>query len=170
MRHLTVFRHAKSSWSSSAKSDHARPLTPRGIKAAIRMGYWLMEHDLLPDRILCSTAKRARETRKLAAKLWPIKPDVLLDKALYLASAAELIDLIAKHGTDAERLMVIGHNPGLQDLIIKLVDQKPRETREIIGKYPSGAIAELDCDIESWSEIEKNCATLSTFMRPRALG
>ncbi len=169
MRHLTIFRHAKSSWSSSAKNDFARPLAPRGIKAALRMGHWLSENDLLPDRILCSTAKRARETRKLAAKLWTHAPQLVRDDSLYMATPDDVMTAVTQHGGDAKRLMVIGHNPGLQELVLKLDGQKGRVVRDIIGKFPTGAVADLAYDIENWSDIGKNCATLTTFMRPRAL-
>ncbi len=134
------------------------------------MGHWLSSEDKTPDRILCSTAKRARQTLKLASELWPNQPTTRFIKDLYLSSADELITQIATQGKNANRLMVVGHNPDLQDLTLELVNRKARETREIIGKYPTGAIAVLTCDIENWSDLARNCARLNTFIRPRALG
>lgn len=151
------------------KRDHSRRLSPRGIKAGIRMGNWLSNKELVPDRILCSTAKRARDTLKLAIQLWEEPPKPKFDDKLYLASVSDLLAVIAEQGKNAERLMVLGHNPGLQELVVKLVAGKPRDTREVIGKFPTGAIAHLICDIGDWSEIRADCAQLKTFMRPKAL-
>ena len=153
-----------------ARNDHARPLSPRGIKAGLRMGHWLTEEQLLPDRVLCSTAKRARETFKLSTQLWDETPAVQIEEKLYLADVPNLLQVIRAHGKKSKRVMVIGHNPGLAELAVNLTDDGTPDTREAIGKFPTGAIAHLICNIEAWSDLGPGVATLQTFMRPRALG
>lgn len=117
MRELIVFRHAKSAWDTDAPSDFERPLNPRGRKDAPRMGAWLAEQELRPDHVVCSPATRARQTAELLLAAMDHDGDVSRDERIYEASRRRLIDVLADCPPDADRVLLIGHNPGLADLV-----------------------------------------------------
>lgn len=113
--YLYILRHAKSDWSGPGGSDFERGLTGRGGKDARRIGQWLRDHDHSPDRIISSPAARAKET--LAAVLSQIeKRPVVFEATLYQARLATLLACIRRYKTDAQSLLLLGHNPGLSDL------------------------------------------------------
>ena len=122
MRELLIVRHAKSAW-PEAVPDFLRPLKQRGIKDAQRLGGWLLAQQLVPDVIISSPAQRARETTKniclgLKAKNFA---QLSFDERIYEASVATLKKVLADCPPDSQRLMLIGHNPGLEDLLLELV-------------------------------------------------
>ncbi|MGI9404757.1 MAG: SixA phosphatase family protein [Hyphomicrobiaceae bacterium] len=170
MRHLILFRHAKSDWSANGAKDHDRELAPRGIVAAPLMASWLQDEGFAPDHILCSTAQRTRQTLDLALTQWPDKPHVHFDKGLYLSSQDRIIRLIKEHGGDAETLMVLGHNPDMHDLTLDLVGPEYEAAASAqIGKYPTAAIAVLEFDIETWADIAKGGGRFVAFEKPKDL-
>ena len=169
MRELLVLRHAKSSWDEIDADDHDRKLSPRGIKAARRMGALIAERGWLPDLILCSTARRTRETLALAQEAWPGTPAIPVSEVegLYLAPASRLLDIVRRQPDEAQRLMLIGHNPGLQALVTRLAglgDKKLRAAIEI--KFPTAALARITCDIGSWRDLGWNIGTLADYRTP----
>src|SRR5262245_48582071 len=112
MRRLLMLRHAKSSWSEPGASDHDRPLNRRGQETAPRIGAYLARHALVPQRVLCSTARRARETWDLvAAALGDAPPTTYVDQ-LYDAAPRAILGAIRDADADAQSLLVVGHNPG----------------------------------------------------------
>src|SRR5215831_11758340 len=117
-RTLVLFRHAKSAWPDVA--DHDRPLARRGIRAAPVMGRWLRETGLLPDQVLCSTARRARETWQFAQAGLAATPPVTFDDRIYQAAAADLLGLIREVPPATGTLLLIGHNPAIEDLALLL--------------------------------------------------
>src|SRR5437764_6878294 len=141
MKRLYVLRHAKSSWDDPAASDHDRPLAPRGRKAAKATARHLREQRVEPELVLCSTARRARQT------LERIEPSlgrraVHVERELYGASADELLERLRAVDDAVGSVMLIGHNPGLEDLILALARPSPRR-REVEAKYPTAALAPL---------------------------
>src|SRR5262245_43293595 len=104
---LTLFRHAKSSWSLPGLKDFDRPLSPRGEKAAPKMAAYLAGQGLVPDLVLCSTARRTRQTLSLALPLWRKRPQIEHDKAVYLATVPVLIGILHNAPADARHLMII---------------------------------------------------------------
>jgi phosphohistidine phosphatase len=119
MSQLILVRHGKSAWDSPALADHERPLKHRGEEDSARLGDWLLEAGWLPDRVLCSPARRTRQTWELMGASWPRLPPVEYDAALYLGERPTLS--AAVHGALAEgaqRVMLIGHNPGISELLI----------------------------------------------------
>ena len=169
MRELLVLRHAKSSWEEVDAADHDRKLSPRGIKAARRMGALIAERGWLPDLILCSTARRTKETLALAREAWPSAPAIPVSElaGVYLAPASRLLDIVRRQPDDALRLMLIGHNPGLQTLVARLAglgDKKLRAAVEI--KFPTAALARLTLDIGSWRDLAWNVGTLADYQTP----
>ena len=167
VRRLHLLRHAKSSWDDRALTDRDRPLAPRGRRAATRIARWAREHEVHPQVVVTSSAVRARET--LQGVLPGLgEPEVCIEVALYAASAETLLRRIRALPDEAEEAMLVGHNPGLGDLVLQLAEPgKLRERAE--AKVPTGALATLEADIASWSELEPGGARLVAFVVPREL-
>lgn len=138
---LMLLRHAKSDWHAGAGTDHARPLNERGRHAAPKMGRFMHQRDLLPDHILCSTAARTRETCKGLQTMWPhTVPTEFLDE-IYDATLTGLIKTITPHLAEGTRLLVIGHNPGMERLLHHLVP--PDAHPEMSRGYPTCTLAQI---------------------------
>jgi phosphohistidine phosphatase len=146
--------------------DRDRPLAPRGRRAAERMALRIAEPDLLPDRILCSPARRTRET--LAALLPHLagEVEVAVPDDLY-EEEADYRPAIAAHRAAAERLLVIGHNPAIQATALALVGR--RASAELAAKFPTAALAVIDFDGEGWTRMRAGSGRLVAFIRPRDL-
>jgi len=163
MKTLMLLRHAKSSWKESEIDDHDRPLNKRGKKTAPLMGHFLSIADLVPDLILSSTAVRARETTEAVAKASSYKGPIELLDTLYLATAGKLLSEAQSHTPDSVgRLLLVGHNPGMEDLVEIL-----SEKREA---FPTAALAVLEVTIERWGELELGVETkLVKVYRPKEI-
>ena len=162
MKTLLVLRHAKSSWKHPETSDHDRPLNKRGKRDAPRMGRLVAARGLRPDVIVSSTAKRARLTADEVARHAGYEGSVQLDRHLYLASPDEIVDVVRGVGGGARRVMVVGHNPGLEDLVARLAGSP--ET------LPTAALAEIRLSIRTWKNLAVSSAgTLAGMWRPREL-
>ena len=148
MKRLYVLRHAKSSWDDPARSDHDRPLAPRGRRAAKSMARHMREQHVEPELVLCSTAKRALQTLE---RIEPAlgRRAVQVEAELYAAGAQELLERLQAVDDAVGSVMVIGHNPGLEDLVLALARPSPRR-REVEAKYPTAALATLDLDAGRW--------------------
>ncbi len=169
MRELLVLRHAKSDWDEIDAADHDRRLSPRGIKAARRMGALIAEHGWLPDRILCSTARRTKETLALAREAWPEAPTIAVSElaGLYLAPPSRLLDIVRRQSDEAGRLMLIGHNPGLQTFVTRLAGHGDRKLRAAVEtKMPTAALARITVDIGSWRDLGWTIGTLADYRTP----
>jgi phosphohistidine phosphatase len=145
MKTLLIMRHAKSSWDDAAQADHDRPLNARGRKAGPRMGELLAERRLRPDVILCSTAERARATARLVATASGFTGAVEERAELYLASPEAYLRVVRQVRGPAPIVLVIGHNPGLEELVAKLTGrEEPMQT---------AAVAEVNVAITEWQEL-----------------
>ncbi len=158
MKTLLLMRHAKSSWDDSSLDDHERPLNARGRRNAPVMGDRLAESRYAPDRILCSTAKRARETAELVIEALAHTRPLDVREGIYHATPRELIAAISEAGA-GERLLVIGHNPGLSELVELLANDN--------RQMPTAAIAIIELPMEEWSEIGNARGRLLDFMKPK---
>ena len=168
MRTLYVLRHAKSDWSDGSLKDFDRPLNDRGRKAAKMVGKELRKRKIKPDLVLASPAVRASQTIKLVEDAYGASFEVTKDERLYMAERETLIDLVRNAPDDAKRVMVVGHNPGLQRLVLSLA--KPGElSDEAADKFPTAAIAEIVFDAKRWSDVACGEGTLETLLRPRDL-
>ncbi len=171
MKTLSILRHAKSSWSDLALPDFERPLAPRGWKAAPLMGRHMRSIGLSPDKVLCSTAVRTRETANLAlAEVGARDLPIVYDAAIYEASAPALMERLRRLEPEIDHLLMIGHNPGLQDLILSLTGERlegPYAT--IADKLPTGALVVVDLTIDDWSQVGRGCGTVRHFATPRQL-
>lgn len=162
MKKLILLRHAKAGWSDWPGRDIDRPLNDRGRSDAPLIGEWFANISA-PDLALCSPATRARQTLDLAAPGLDAKfPDML-----YGASAEEIIGEIRRSAGEAECVLVVGHNPGIGEAALFLLNQLPREAD--IERYPTAACAIIGFEIESWSELQRGSGELVAFMTPKRL-
>jgi phosphohistidine phosphatase len=170
MRTLILFRHAKSDRSDDTLADFDRPLNDRGREAAGRMGKWLNSEGLVPDLVLCSSAKRTMETWQLAAATLDREVPVEAEERLYLAEAEEILTLIKTVPDNVLTLLVVGHNPGIEALAEMLAASGPKkDLKRMRKKFPTAAVAVLDHDVAHWSEVGTESGHLRTFKRPRNL-
>lgn len=169
MRELILLRHAKSSWSDTELDDFERPLSTRGAKAAPKMGQWLVEHHLMPDRVLCSTAVRTRATLTLVLATFPEPvPAIELLDDLYLAAPQAMLDLIRSVPNESSRCMVIGHNPGLHQLALELTGNGSKKQIEKMAlKFPTAAVVHLSFAVDGWAEVAGLGGKLEHFATPR---
>ena len=145
MKLVLILRHAKSSWKEKGISDHSRPLNPRGKKAAPLMGQILYEEDLVPDVILSSTARRARDTADLAADASGFEGEIHYLESFYHAWPSDYLDALRSLSSDIYTAMIVGHNPGMEMLLEMLTGQDER--------LPTAALALIKLPIENWSQL-----------------
>ncbi|EGD58974.1 putative phosphohistidine phosphatase, SixA [Novosphingobium nitrogenifigens DSM 19370] len=171
MKTLALFRHAKSDWSDARARDFDRPLNERGQRGAIAMGRHIRNGRWRFDRIIASPAVRVAETIETASRAWGRAFPVEWDRRIYLASSATLIDLLREMDGDPESVLMVGHNPGLEDLIFDLVpDDGSSPLREIVErKFPTATFAVLELAIDRWEDLDLGCARLVELTRPRDL-
>lgn len=170
MRTLVLLRHAKSDWGTPGLTDHDRPLAPRGLRDAPRMGRWMAREGLVPDAALSSTAVRARRTARLALDAAGAPPEVLrLDGRLYGASAWGILRRAAEAARESggETLLVVGHNPGLEDLVrgVRGLSRRLASRRKL---FPTAALAVISVR-SPLSDLIALDADLRTLVRPRDL-
>ncbi|PSM40931.1 phosphohistidine phosphatase [Streptomyces dioscori] len=167
LRRLVVLRHAKSAWPDGVP-DHERPLASRGRRDAPAAGRALADADCLPDLALCSTAVRARETWDLAAAQWGTPPPVRHDARLYGAEVPELLDVVREAPAEAETLLLIGHNPGLEELVLTLAgDSLDSALDDVRMKFPTSAIAILAWHGFGWESLGPGAALLTDVIVAR---
>lgn len=163
MKTLLVLRHAKSDRGDPAIHDHDRPLAPRGEADAPQMGIALRALGVIPDYLLTSTARRARETARLAAAAMGYDGQIIEEPGIYGAPVDTLLDSL-RACDGASTVLLVGHNPGLEELICLLaggVDADP------ILRLPTAGLACLALDIEEWSHLLPACGLLHWLLTPR---
>lgn len=168
MRRLLLFRHAKSSWEDEGQDDFDRPLSARGRKAVPLIAAYLREHGLCPDLVLCSTACRARETLALALPFLQGEATLRMEDSLYLASSARLLNRLRKVDSQSALVMIVAHNPGLQDLALTLAAAGDG-LAQVRSKFPTAALAEIDFEARNWTSLQRQSGILTRFVTPRAL-
>jgi phosphohistidine phosphatase len=169
-KQLFVMRHAKSSWDDPGLDDHERPLAPRGRRAVKVLAQHLRANGIQPDQVLCSTARRTRETLEGIE----LGSQVLIEPELYSASPGAVIARLREVPDELHSVMVIGHNPAMQVIVLRLaVTGAPAlngaDLLEVKRKFPTGALATLSFD-GPWSELAAGRARLAAFVRPKQLG
>jgi phosphohistidine phosphatase len=166
-RRLVVVRHAKSAWPGGTP-DHERPLAPRGLRDAPAAGRALAEAGRLPDLALCSTAVRARRTWELACAQWDAPPPVRYEPRLYAADVPELLEVVGETPAEVGTLLLVGHNPGLQELVLELAGGEEGDALERVRvKFPTSAIAVLDWYGPAWRDLAPGGARLTAVTVPR---
>jgi phosphohistidine phosphatase len=166
---LYLLRHAKSSWDDPQLDDHDRPLAPRGERAVAALRKHLGALADGPELVLCSSARRTRMTLAGIAGALPAGADTRIEDRLYGASASALLARLHDVPDDVGAVMVIAHNPGLEDLAHLLVGSADDAAREAMArKFPTGALATLSVT-GSWSGLAPSAARLDAFVVPRDL-
>ncbi len=166
---LYIMRHAKSSWNDSNLPDFERPLARRGEKAAGRMAHWLARAVPLPELVLCSSATRAVQTYQPIAKLLSKSVEVHIEDELYGASGTELLMRLRALPDEVKSALLIGHNPGVQDLLIELAsDGDPARLDEVRAGFPTCALATLRV-ASRWAELGPATASVEGLVMPSAL-
>lgn len=170
MRSLTLLRHAKSVWDDPSVSDYYRPLNQRGRNAARAMGSYLARKDAVFDLILASPAERVAETLKNLVKGgWKSGP-VQFHEAIYGAGCDEVLAMIQSVPEHVGRLMVVGHNPALAQLAVRLTRDDEHGLRaQASVKYPTCALAEIAFEAGSWAEVGVQGGVLVDFQVPASL-
>jgi phosphohistidine phosphatase len=162
MKTLLILRHAKSSWKEEELDDHERPLNKRGLIDAPRMGELLKEHDLVPEYILSSSAVRAHLTAQLVAEHCGYEGEIGGGRELYSFASEDYLDALQKLDDGYVRVMVVGHNPGLEELAEWLTG--------VYTGLPTAALAVVRLDINHWSELEEGgVGELVQVFRPKEL-
>jgi phosphohistidine phosphatase len=171
MRTLLLLRHAKSSWETPELADVDRPLAPRGKEAAPRLARLMAKKGWRPDLVLCSQAERVRETWQLMAPVLGEGIPCKTLRTIYLGAPSQLLATLRRADKEAKTLMLIGHNPGLGALAASLSGGGPKKSLEkMSNKFPTGALAVIDFDLDDWSGVMPGGGRLEAFVRPKDLG
>ena len=162
MKRLGLLRHAKSSWDNHDLSDLDRPLNKRGLRDAPRMGALLREREVSPQRIICSTALRARTTAELAAgQLGFDLRAIRFTDDLYHAGAGRMLDVLTELGEGADDVIMVGHNPGITSLANYIA------TDTHIDNLPTAGFFYAEADISEWRDLQRNPGKLLFFASPK---
>jgi phosphohistidine phosphatase len=161
MKTLMLLRHAKSSWKDSALDDHDRPLNRRGRRSADLLRAFLKGKNLCPEFVLSSPALRTRQTVEIVFEGAAKPPEVHYEQALYLATVAKLLEIISRNREERNQVVLVGHNPGIEELFFRLTG--------IDERFPTATMASLALDIEKWSEAEKARSKLEWLVTPKQL-
>ncbi len=161
MKTLLVMRHAKSSWDYPDLADFDRPLSSIGLDVAPFMGNIMYQNKLQPDLIVCSPAKRARQTAVLIKEVAGSTGHVEYKDRLYEASPNAIMEIVSNVHNAYESVLLIGHNPGIEDFIRILTGN--------VETMPSGSIAKINFDIGNWSDLQADCGSLEMVLRPKEL-
>jgi phosphohistidine phosphatase len=165
-RRLIILRHGKSAWDTGAPTDFERPLAKRGRNDAPKMGEWLRSQGFIPDYVISSPAERARQTVLLACKSMEFKKqDIHWDRRVYHASVNTLLQVVSEAPAKARSVMIVGHNPGFEELyhyLAKLDDTIPYE--DTLVKTATAVILNMPDD---WTQLAPMCASLARIQHPR---
>lgn len=171
MKTLTLLRHAKSGWNDPVSRDFDRPLNAKGRRAAQRIGAYLREEQITFDHVVASPAVRVVETleQMIEGSGKAITP--AWDKRIYLASAVSLLDVIQDSDDSYDNVLLAGHNPGLEDLVLLLVPDSDEDSarEQVEEKFPTASLAQISFAVDSWEDIRPNSGALARFIRPRDL-
>lgn len=161
MKTLYLLRHAKSSWDDTTLKDFDRPLNQRGLKAAPKIGAYMRKHKVRPDVVISSPAMRAKQTTTIVAEAAGLTNAITFNEAIYEASAQKLFHIVVSFEDRVESAMMVGHNPGFEELVAALTGENKR--------LPTGALACIDFPVEKWSDLTAGSGTLQWLVRPKEL-
>ena len=166
-RDVLLVRHAKSAWDDPSLADHDRPLAPRGVKAVRRLREYLTSTDRRPDVVLCSSSRRTVDTLEGIRSALPKRVRIEVSDELYLASSDALLALLHGLDDDLRGVMLVGHNPGTQDLATLLAGSGDAELRaQLSAKVPTGALVALSFD-GRWRDLGAGVARIEALFVPR---
>ncbi len=163
VKRLYILRHAKSDWSDSKLDDFERGLKKRGKNDIKLISLWLKKHNVKPDLVISSPAKRAKKTLEILRDILNIKKDnIRFDKNIYEANVKYLIDMLAKLDNKYKEVFLIGHNPSLNDLAEFFSDT-------IITNIPTSGVIAIEFNVKSWNEIKRKKGNIVFFEYPKKL-
>jgi phosphohistidine phosphatase len=171
MKHLLIMRHGKADPNKPGQEDIERPLAPRGHEATLSVAKWIERHALLPDVALVSTARRTQETWQVAEGIIGARTTTLNQEALYLASPGEILNQLAGVTDNIDTVIVVAHNPGLENLSQFLAgdDSNTTALEHMRRGFPTAALAVFELAGDSWSNLANDGARLAEFVLPRDL-
>jgi len=158
---LFLLRHAKSSWKDESLPDFERPLNRRGKHAAERIGRYLKHEAIVPELVLSSPALRTRETIERVAKAAKWTPEILFDQRIYEAGGLRLLDVVSQIENERKTALLVGHNPGIQELLMLLTGESK--------KVPTAALLKIELKSSKWSTAADKRAKLAWLVKPRDL-
>jgi len=167
---LSLLRHAKSSWKDPTIADHDRPLNTRGRTEAPVMGKAMTEHGLDPDLVLCSTARRTRDTLQLVLPELKTEPKIVYEDGLYHGTPQEMLDLLREVAAPASQVLLVGHNPELQSFALDLIGSGAKHLKDRLeAKYPTAGLVVVRFQAGAWKDIAVNSGKLELFLAPSDL-
>ncbi|MEP3112893.1 histidine phosphatase family protein [Nisaea sp.] len=167
---LLLLRHAKSSWNSLADRDFERPLNRRGERSAAVVGIMMKQEKIFPDLVLCSSARRTLQTRDIIRPYLPRNCPVEESSRIYEASVRDVFTVLSEFPDNVQEPLVIGHNPGLEQLTLSLCGTVGgEELSRVQEKFPTGALATIELAIDAWKDIAPGKGQLRRFVVPKDL-
>jgi phosphohistidine phosphatase len=164
---LLIMRHAKSDWDSGAVRDFDRPLASRGRRDAPKIGKWIKDHQLIPHLIISSPAQRAKETIKLAAEQFAYDKNLIQwNEEIYGAGLSDLLFIISHFPEELNRALIVGHNPGFEDLVAFLMGKDESKLHDKL--MPTAALACFNV-VGNWNQLDKADIRLSSLIKPKQL-
>jgi len=164
---LSLLRHAKSSWKDPTIADHDRPLNTRGRTEAPVMGKAMTEHGLDPDLVLCSTARRTRDTLQLVLPELKTEPKIVYEDGLYHGTPQEMLDLLREVAAPASQVLLVGHNPELQSFALDLIGSGAKHLKDRLeAKYPTAGLVVVRFQAGAWKDIAVNSGKLELLLAP----
>lgn len=169
MKTLILLRHAKSGWDDPVARDFDRPLNGRGQRAAAMMGRHMRSLGLVFDHVVASPAARVVETLAHVGEGYGSDLAPAWEPRAYLASAGTLLDIVRDLPEGADRVLLSGHNPGLEELVLLLSGDGDALRDEVEVKFPTASLAELRFGVRRWEDVAPGEGVLARFVRPRDL-
>jgi len=170
MKTLYLLRHAKSYWGDPGLDDQDRPLDPRGERAAAVLGVHFAQQDYRPSLVLCSSARRTRQTLDSLLPHLPGRPEVLVEERIYLASCGQLLARVQEVDDGQSQVLLIGHNPGTAELARTLAGRGDRTSlRRLAARFPTAAAAACEFDLEHWRDLAPGSGHLLGYVTPKDL-
>ena len=168
MRLLTLVRHGKSDWETGVENDFDRPLKDRGRKDSPLIGKFLATIGVVPDLLVSSPAARARQTAELLAPAMDYGGEIRWEPSIYAASAGELMSVLRQLPDQANHVLLVGHNPGFEDLAARLIGADAYGMASGL-RLPTGGAAHLTLAIDTWNAVQANAGQLIWLVNPRML-
>ncbi len=171
MKQLMILRHAKAAPEDFYADDHARALNERGREAASAVAEYMVNKNLQPGLVFCSTARRTQETWEILSTTLQVPPsNIHYDKRLYLASAGDIVTFVQATQSPEKSLLLIGHNPGLHVLALELAGSGDAALHtKLRQNFPTAALAVLRFEVENWADIAVGEGTLTHFVTPKSV-
>jgi phosphohistidine phosphatase len=166
---ITLLRHAKSSLANRGQADIDRPLNDRGKRDALAIGRDMASLNLEPQLVLCSPARRAKDTWEIAVKKLTASPLLKIEPNIYdFGDGTKLMEILRRQSGDTKSILLIGHNPSIEGLAKKLVERGSDQLRERLAKkFPTATFAVISFDLENWKGVEDASGTLLHFVHPK---